>query len=81
MKKSFPGSNAAGDRQPALLEGALGHLLRYTLDGCGHSRQVAVRLLDHLADQPGIEGEMRGLCSRMSEALERGPNPCKTRHG
>jgi hypothetical protein len=81
VKKLLPEPNAAGDRQPALLEGAIGHLLRYALDGCVYSRQVAVQLLDNIADQPGIEGEMRGLCSRMSEALERGPSPWNTRHG
>jgi hypothetical protein len=70
MSKSRHGVNAAGDAQPALLEGALGHLLRYALDGCGHSRQVAARLLDRLADQPGIERDTRRLCTRMSDALE-----------
>lgn len=81
MSTPFPKNDAGGDGQPALLEGALGHLLRYALDGCGHSRQVAVRLLDRLADQPGIEGDTRRLCTRMSDALERGSTAWKPRHG
>jgi len=55
-----------------LLAGALDHLLRYTLTGCGQSSHHAAYLLEHLANEEGMGDELRGLCSRMSEALADG---------
>lgn len=55
-----------------LLAGALDHLMRFQLTGCGHSAHVAAHLLDQLADQPDVDGDTRCLCGRMSEALEAG---------
>lgn len=58
-----------------LLAGALDHLMRFQLTGCGHSAHVAAHLLDQLADQPDVDGDTRCLCGRMSEALEAGQEP------
>lgn len=80
MSQSFPTYQSKSNANLSLMEGALGHLLRYALDGCGRSRQHAMRLLDRLADQPGLEGEIRGLCTRMSDALESGRKTWKAPH-
>lgn len=56
----------------SLLAGALDHLMRYQLTGCGHSARVAAHLLDQLADQSDVNRDTRCLCGRMSEALEAG---------
>lgn len=56
----------------ALVAGALDHLIRHSLTGCGHSARVAAHLLDQLAGQPDVDGATRCLCDRMSEALEAG---------
>ena len=58
-----------------LLAGALDHPLRYTLTGCGQSGYHAAYLLEHLANDDGMGEELRGLCSRMSEALTDGARP------
>ncbi len=59
----------------AMLAGALDHLLRYSLTGCGQSGRHAAYLLDRLANQDGMGDELRALCSRMSETLADGPMP------
>lgn len=53
-----------------LLADALDHLMRYRLTGCRHSGRHAVRLLDRLTRQPDLDDDTRGLCGRMSAALE-----------
>ena len=57
-----------------LLAGALDHLLRYTLTGCGQSGRHAAYLLERLSNQDGMGDELRSLCARMSEALADGPH-------
>lgn len=56
-----------------LLAGALDHLLRYSLTGCGQSARHAAYLLDRLAIQDGMSTELGTLCSRMSETLNDAP--------
>lgn len=52
-----------------LLNGALGHLLRYKQQGCVQSARHAAYLLDRLLHQAGIGEEGRGLCLRLREML------------
>ncbi len=49
-----------------LWAGALSLLLRHDLMGCEHAAHQAADLLDRLADLPGLDGETRDLCERMS---------------
>lgn len=57
----------------AMLAGALDHLLRYSLTGCGQSGRHAAYLLDRLANQDGMGDELQAL--RMSETLADGAMP------
>ena len=61
-----------------LFAGALSQLLRHDLDTCPRARRQAADLLERLADLPGLDGETRELCERMSERLagEEGARPC-----
>ncbi len=59
----------------SLYAGALDHLIRHSLTGCGQAARHAAQLLEQLSEQPDVDGETRGLCERMSDALEAG------RHG
>lgn len=53
----------------SLLNGALGHLLRYKQQGCAQSARQAAYLLDRLLHQAGMGEEGRGLCLRLREML------------
>jgi hypothetical protein len=55
---------------PALLAGALDHLLNYLLRGCGHSAHRAGLLLARLAEEPAAGAELRLACQRMSDRLD-----------
>lgn len=55
---------------PALFAGALDHLMRHTLTGCGQAAHHAAQLLDVLSDRPELDRETRLLCGRMRERLE-----------
>lgn len=65
-------ADAAGatDATSALTAGALDNLLRYLLDGCGHSGRRASILLDRLAVAPGTGCDLGRICERMSRRLE-----------
>ena len=58
-----------------LLTGALDHLSRYTLTGCGQSARHAAYLLERLSNQDGVSDALRALCSRMRQALVDGAAP------
>ncbi len=58
------------DPNTALFAGALDHLMRHALTGCGHAAHQAVQLLDALSERPEIDRETRILCGRMCERLE-----------
>lgn len=60
------------DSPTALYIGALDHLMRYALTGCGHAAHQAARLLDVLAQRPDVDSDTRALCGRMCERLETG---------
>lgn len=49
---------------------ALSHLLIHGETGCRHSALQAARLLECLADLPGLDGETRTLCERASDRLQ-----------
>ena len=60
------------DSPTALYIGALDHLMRHALTGCGHAAHQAARLLDVLAQRPDVDSETRRLCGCMCERLEAG---------
>lgn len=60
---------------PALLTGALDHLLRYLLTGCGQSAGHAALLLDRLATQEDMSEELSALCLRMCDTLDSAATP------
>ncbi len=60
------------DSNLALIAGALDHLMRHTLTGCGHAAHHAAQLLEVLSERQDIDGETRRLCVRMCERLETG---------
>lgn len=60
------------DNPTALYIGALDHLMRHALTGCGHAAHQAARLLDVLAQRPDVDSDTRQLCGRMCERLEVG---------
>lgn len=53
-----------------LFAGALDHLMRHVLTGCGHSAHHAAQMLERLSEQPDVDRETRCLCGRMSQALD-----------
>jgi hypothetical protein len=58
------------DTPTALYIGALDHLMRHALIGCGHAAHQAARLLDVLAQRPDVDSDTRQLCGRMCDQLE-----------
>lgn len=60
------------DSNTALITGALGHLMRHTLTGCGQAAHQAAQLLDVLSERSDLDSDTRSLCGRMSEHLESG---------
>lgn len=60
------------DSKTALFAGALDHLMRHTLTGCGQAAHHAARLLDVLSERSDVDSETRCLCGRMCELLEAG---------
>lgn len=54
----------------SLFAGALDHLMHHSLTGCGQTARHAVQLLEQLSEQPDVDSHTRGLCERMSAALE-----------
>ena len=60
------------DSNTALYAGALDHLMRHTLTGCGHAAHQAAHLLDVLSQRTDVDSETRNLCDKMCERLEAG---------
>ncbi len=60
------------DSNTALYAGALDHLMRHALTGCGQAAHQAARLLDALAERADVDQETRSLCGRMCDRLEAG---------
>lgn len=60
------------DSNTALYAGALDHLMRHALTGCGQAAHQAARLLDALTERVDVDHETRSLCGRMCELLETG---------
>ncbi len=54
----------------SLFAGALDHLMRHSLSGCGQAARHAADLLEQLSARPDVDRETRSLCERMSDALE-----------
>lgn len=54
-----------------LWAGVLSQLLIHDETGCRHSARHAIRLLDALCDLDGVDDELRALCERASQRLER----------
>lgn len=52
-----------------LWAGALSLLLIHHETGCPHSALNAIRVLEHLCDQDGIDDQTRSLCERASARL------------
>ncbi|MFC5300755.1 hypothetical protein [Azospira restricta] len=53
-----------------LCAGVLSQLLIHDETGCRHSARHAIRLLDALCADDGVDGELRALCERASRRLE-----------
>ncbi len=60
------------DSKTALITGALDHLMRHALTGCGLAAHHAAQLLDVLSERSDVDSETRCLCGRMCELLETG---------
>lgn len=55
-----------------LFAGALDHLIRHSLTGCGQAAHHAAQLLERLSAQPDVDSDTRDQCEHMSKALARG---------
>lgn len=56
----------------SLFAGALDHLIRHSLTGCGQAAHHAAHLLEQLSTQPDVDSDTRCLCEQMSDALALG---------
>jgi hypothetical protein len=53
----------------SLWAGALSQVLSFSETGCPHSARRAADLLDRLADNPQLDGDIRDLCERAARRL------------
>lgn len=65
IPRTGPALPAAG-----LVAGALSLLLRHDLSACPQAARRAARLLERLADEAGLDADMRSLCERMASRLD-----------
>ena len=57
----------------SLWAGALSAVLSYDETGCPHASRRAADLLARLADFPDTDRDLRDLCERASQRLDRSP--------
>jgi hypothetical protein len=54
----------------SLWAGALSQVLSFSETGCPHSARRAADLLDRLADNPQLDGDIRDLCERAARRFD-----------